>query len=225
MHKTPIKILMTDDHPMIIEGYQNTLLSSKKEHQELDIAIASNCDESIKAIKKSMAIKSPFDIFFFDISLPPSKDGVYQSGVDLAAYVKQYVPAAKVVLLTMFNESYRIHTIIKNIKPEGFLIKSDITSKELSSGFQAVINNPPFYSGTVNKILNKMTSSRLDVDDVSHEILYLLSQGVKNKDMSKRINLSLSMIEKRKKYLKEVFRISDGKDDTLVIKAKDAGFI
>ncbi len=164
-------------------------------------------------------------MFFFDISIPPSKDAVYQSGVDLASYVKKHLPNSKVVLLTMFNESYRIHNIIKKIKPDGFLIKSDITASELSSAFQAVISNPPFYSGTVNEILKKTRSSNLDVDDVSHEILYLLSQGVKNKDMTKRLHISLSMIEKRKKYLKEIFDVSDGKDDTLIIEARKAGFI
>ena len=43
-----IKILMIDDHPMIIEGYQNTLLFTKKDNQELIIDIANNCDEAIK---------------------------------------------------------------------------------------------------------------------------------------------------------------------------------
>ena len=33
-----IRILMIDDHPMIIEGYQNTLQFTKKESQKLDIA-------------------------------------------------------------------------------------------------------------------------------------------------------------------------------------------
>lgn len=225
MDKRQIKILMTDDHPMIIEGYQNTLLSTKKEDQELNIDIASNCDQSIKSIKDSIANNDPYDVFFFDISIPPSSDGIFESGVDLAAYVKRHLPTSKVVLLTMFNESYRVHTIIRNIKPDGFLIKSDITSSELSSAFQAVLSNPPFYSGTVNEILKKTMSSRLDVDDVSHEILYLLSQGVKNKDMTKRLRISLSMIEKRKKYLKEIFYVDDGKDDTLVIEAKKAGFL
>ncbi|SEA67549.1 response regulator [Bizionia paragorgiae] len=225
MNKTQIKILMTDDHPMIIEGYQNTLLSTKKEDQELIIDIAANCEQSIKAITKSIAINAPYDLFFFDISIPPTEDGIYQSGVDLASYVRRYVPDSKVVLLTMFNESYRIHNIIKNIKPDGFLIKSDITASELSSAFQAIINFPPYYSGTVNQILKKTLSTGLDVDEVNHEILYLLSQGVKNKDMTHRIHLSLSMIEKRKKYLKEIFNITDGKDDSLVIAAKKAGFV
>jgi len=225
MSKNQIKILMTDDHPMIIEGYQNTLLSTKKDNQELHIDIANNCDQSIKSIKDSIANNNPYDVFFFDISIPPSNDGVFTSGVDLAAYVKKHLPASKIVLLTMFNESYRVHTIIKNIKPDGFLIKSDITSSELSSAFQAVLSNPPFYSGTVNEILKKTMSSRLDIDDVSHEILYLLSKGVKNKDMTKHLGISLSMIEKRKKYLKEIFYVDDGKDDTLVAEAKKVGFV
>ena len=225
MSKKIIKILMTDDHPMIIEGYQNTLLSTKKENQELVIDIANNCDQSIKSIKDAIANNNPYDVFFFDISMPPSSDDVYKSGVDLAAYVKRNLPSSIIVLLTMFNESYRVHNIIKKIKPEGFLIKSDITSSELSSAFQAVLSNPPFYSGTVNEILKKTMSNRQDVDDVSHEILYLLSQGVKNKDMSKRLGVSLSMIEKRKKYLREIFYIDDGKDDTLVTEAKKEGFL
>ena len=35
-----LKILMVDDHPMIIEGYQMTLVATKKPDQHLDIDIA-----------------------------------------------------------------------------------------------------------------------------------------------------------------------------------------
>ena len=48
-----IKILMIDDHPMIIEGYQNTLLFTKKENQELSIDIANNCDEALAFMNKA----------------------------------------------------------------------------------------------------------------------------------------------------------------------------
>ena len=39
-----IRILMTDDHPIIIEGYQNTLLATKKDSQDLIIDIANNTE-------------------------------------------------------------------------------------------------------------------------------------------------------------------------------------
>jgi DNA-binding NarL/FixJ family response regulator len=220
-----IRILMTDDHPMIIEGYQNTLIATKKENQELKIDIANSCDESIKFMNKAISLENPYDILFMDISLPPSSDGKYTSGEDLAIFARKIMPKSKIVILTMFNESYRIHNIVKTINPEGFLIKSDLTSRELASAFQAVINNPPFYSGTVNSIIRKTISNDIIVDDVNRKILHLLSQGVKTKSLTDHINLSMSAIEKRKKHLKELFFIRDGSDETLLEEARNKGFI
>lgn len=220
-----IRILMTDDHPMIIEGYQNTLIATKKENQDLIIDIANSCDESIKYMEKAVSLNNPYHILFMDISLPPSSDGKYTSGEDLAKYARTIMPKAKIVILTMFNEAYRIHNIVKTIDPEGFLIKSDLTSKELASAFQAVLSNPPFYSGTVNKIIRKTISTDIVLDEINRKIIYLLSQGVKTKSLSDHIDLSMSAIEKRKKYLKEVFEIEDGSDETLLFEARNKGFI
>ena len=220
-----IHILMIDDHPMIIEGYQNTLLFTKKDNQNLEIDIANNCDEAIYYMEKSLKIGKPYDLLFVDISLPPSKDGSMSSGEDLAVHARTILPKAKIVILTMFNESYRIHNIIKTIDPEGFLIKSDLTSNELASAFQAVLHNPPFYSGTVSSYMRKTISSDIYVDKKNRKILHLLSQGVKTKNLAEHLDLSLSAVEKRKKQLKELFLVEDGEDETLINEAKKKGFI
>jgi DNA-binding NarL/FixJ family response regulator len=220
-----IKILMIDDHPMIIEGYQNTLQFTKKEHQELHIDIANNCDEALRYINRSKSAEVPYDLLFVDISLPSSSDGSMNSGEDLAEYARKVLPNAKIVILTMFNESFRIHSIIKNIDPEGFLIKSDLTSSELASAFQAVLNNPPFYSGTVNSFIRKSITSDIVIDDKNRKILHLLSQGVKTKNLASHLDISLSAVEKRKKQLKELFVIDDGQDESLIKEARKKGFI
>jgi len=216
---------MIDDHPMIIEGYQNTLQFTKKESQILDIDIANNCDEAVSYMDKSIKTNRPYQVLFVDISLPPSKDGLMNSGEDLAIYARKILPKARVIILTMFDESYRIHNIIKTINPEGFLIKSDLTSSELASAFQAVLHNPPFYSGTVNSHLRKTNESDIVIDDKNRKILYLLSQGAKNKSLAAHLDISLSAIEKRKKQLKEIFLIDDGQDETLINEARKKGFI
>ncbi|CAH8284921.1 DNA-binding NarL/FixJ family response regulator [Mariniflexile fucanivorans] len=220
-----IRILMIDDHPMIIEGYQNTLLFTKKESQQLEIDIANNCDEAIAFMDKSVEKQNLYNVLFVDISLPPSKDGLMTSGEDLAAYARKVLPHAKIIILTMFNESFRIHNIIKTIDPEGFLIKSDLTSSELASAFQAVLHNPPFYSGTVNSYIRKALTSNIVVDEKNRKILHLLSQGVKTKNLAPHLDLSLSAVEKRKKQLREIFEVHDGQDETLVNAAKKKGFI
>ena len=220
-----IKILMIDDHPMIIEGYQNTLLFTKKDSQELIIDIANNCDEAVRCMNKAVENNLPYDVLFVDISLPPSADGSMSSGEDLAEYSRTILPNAKVIILTMFNVSFRIHNIIKTIDPEGFLIKSDLTSSELASAFQAVLNNPPFYSGTVNSHIRKTITSDIVIDDKNRKILHLLSQGVKTKNLAAHLDISLSAIEKRKKQLREIFEVGDGQDETLLSEARKKGFV
>lgn len=220
-----IRILMIDDHPMIIEGYQNTLQFTKKTNQELYIDIANNCDEAIKFMEKSLRNALPYDVLFVDISLPPSKDGLMQSGEDLAEYARIIMPNSKIIVLTMFNESFRIHNIIKTIDPEGFLIKSDLTSSELASAFQAVLNNPPFYSGTVNSHIRKTIINDIVIDDKNRKILHLLSQGIKTKNLAAHLDISLSAVEKRKKQLKDLFSVEDGQDETLLEEARKKGFV
>jgi len=178
-----LNILMVDDHPMIIEGYQNTLLATKNDDQELAIDIASTCDMANEMIT---------------------------SGEDLAMIARKMLPNAKVIILTMFNESYRIHNILKAINPDGFLIKSDLTSNELAKAFQSILINPPYYSSTVNGFVRQSITSDIYVDDKNRKILHLLSQGIKTKNLAEHLNLSLSAVEKRKKQLKELFKIQDG---------------
>ena len=220
-----LNILMVDDHPMIIEGYQHTLLASKKDNQILEIDIATDCDSALAAIKKAKNIGKPYDIYFFDISIPESADGIFKSGEDLAKYIKQTQPSAKVVILTMFNEVYRIHNIIKSINPEGFLIKSDLTSSELASAFEVIQNNPPFYTGTISNIIKRSIYNPIEVDEINHKMLYLLSLGTKTKDLVAPLGITLSAIEKRKKNLKELFVIDDGKDESLIEVAKNKGYL
>lgn len=218
------KILMVDDHPMIIEGYQNTILSIKNHKQEFDIDIASTCDMAVEMMQKSLK-STPYDILFVDIKIPPTSDGLITSGEDLAKYARTILPEAKIIILTMYNESYRIHNILKTINPEGFLIKSDLTSSELANAFQNILINPPYYSSTVNNFLRKTVTTDIFVDDKNRKILHLLSQGVKTKNLAEHVGLSLSAVEKRKKQLKTLFSVHDGQDETLLKEAREKGFL
>ncbi len=225
MASKTIRILMTDDHPIIIEGYQNTLLATKKPDQNLLIDMANNCDESLVCMKEALDHEKPYDVLFMDISLPSSSDGKFTSGEDLAKYARKIMPKAKIIILTMFSDPYRIHNILRNIRPEGLLVKSDLTSSELASAFQKSLASPPFYSGTINELIRKTVSSNIEIDDVNRQILYLISKGIKTKNLSEHINLSLSTIEKRKKHLKDIFMVYDGDDADLLKAARDKGFV
>jgi len=219
-----LNILMVDDHPIILEGYQNVLMATKDEEQTLLIDTANNCDTAEIMINRS-ADATPYDVCFFDISLPASKDGKYQSGEDLALLAKRMLPDAKIIILTMFNESFRIHNIIKEINPDGFLIKSDLTSMELADAFHQILKSPPYYSSTVSNYVKKTLTSEIYVDDINRKILHLLSQGIKTKNLSDYLPMTISGVEKRKKQLKLLFSVEDGKDETLLNEAREKGYL
>lgn len=215
---------MVDDHPMIIEGYKNTLLENFKEPLDCKIDTASNCDEALELIKKN-ASKKPYDLALIDIKLPASTDGTVTSGEDLAIQFKQSHPKARVIISTMHNEDSRIHNILQTVNPEGFLIKSDLSSTELVRAFEEILEGKTYYSTTVTAHFRKMMNNNFSLDTVNLQILYHLSRGVQTKNLGKYINLSLSAIEKRKNHIKELFDIKSSNDEKVIEEARKRGFV
>ncbi|MDH7444073.1 response regulator [Aquimarina sp. 2201CG14-23] len=222
--KKKLKVLMIDDHPMIIEGYKNTLLGENQKEYQIKIDIASNCDDAYESIQKSSKT-TPYDMLFVDIKLPPSSDGTITSGEDLAKHAKELLPKAKIIILTMHREDHRIHNILKNINPSGFLIKSDLTSSELLLAFNNIVSGTPYYSATVNNHFRKMMTNNFSLDEKNLKILYHLSRGVKTKNLPNYVSLSLSAIEKRKNQIKEMFSIAKADDQKLLEEARKRGFV
>jgi len=222
--KNIVNVLMVDDHPMIIEGYKNTLLENATDAVEFVIDIAFNCQEAIDFIQKNLG-KKKYDLALIDIKLPPSSDGTITSGEDLAVLLKSNYPEAKVIISTMHNEDSRIHNILQTVNPEGFLIKSDLSSTELVRAFEEIMEGKTYYSTTVTNHFRKMMNNNFSLDKVNLQILYHLSRGVQTKNLGNYINLSLSAIEKRKNHIKELFDIKSSNDEKVIEEARKRGFI
>ncbi|MCF6182720.1 response regulator [Lutibacter sp.] len=219
--KKELDILIIDDHHSIIEGYKNVL--SKNKNYRLRILKANSCDQAIKAINKAKN-SNPFDLIFIDIQLPSSQDGTITSGEDLAKIINKEFPQTKIIISTMFDSPQRLDNILKTIPHNGILIKSDSTAKIILKAFDTVLQGKSFYSKTVEKIKNKIISNHEVLDNYDKKIIYYLSKGVKTKNLIKYIPLSLSALEKRKNYIKQLFNVNGG-DEQLLIEAKKRGFI
>lgn len=218
----PIHILIVDDHPFIIQAYRNALDKYSQQGYEFVVTQANNCKTGYESITEA---KTPFDVAFFDISMPEyAEKGIY-SGEDLAALIKIEMPECKIILLTMHTELLKINNIIKNIKPSGLIIKNDLTFDELIFAFNKIINNESYYSQTVIKLVGQAQYNNIELDAFDKQILFHLSKGVKTKDLTQYIPLSLSAIEKRKLNIREVLEVKGGTDIDLINEAKIKGVI
>lgn len=220
--KSPIQILIVDDHPFIIEAYKNAINKYSQNGYEFVVTQANNCKSGYENITSPA---QPFDIAFFDISMPEyAEKGIY-SGEDLALLMKAEMPDCKVILLTMHTELLKINNIIKNINPSGLIIKNDLTFDELLFAFDKIINNESYYSQTVIKLVGQAQYNNIELDVFDKQILFHLSKGVKTKDLPTYIPLSLSAIEKRKLNIREILEVAGGTDVDLIREAKNKGVI
>ena len=217
-----IKILIVDDHPMTVMGYQFTLEQCLPQDSLL-IETAHTQDEALYQIQK--AKKDPFNIIFLDISLPPSSDGNFTSGDDLGRHIRKICPKTKLIVLTMLNNSLRIKSILQSLEPEAFLIKTEITSDTLSDAFFKVKDGFRYYSKEVYNLIQQDLSDDYQIDEMDRKILYYLSIGEKMKNFPEFIPLSMATIERRKKNLKYVLGVITDTDRALLEKAREKGFL
>jgi DNA-binding NarL/FixJ family response regulator len=220
--KNPMNILIVDDHPFIIEAYKNAINKYSQQGQQFTVTQAGNCKAGYEYIVEAT---EPFDIAFFDISMPEyAEKGIY-SGEDLAMLMKTEMPDCKIILLTMHTELLKINNIIKNINPSGLIIKNDLTFDELLFAFDKIIKNESYYSQTVIKLVGQAQYNNIELDVFDKQILFHLSKGVKTKDLPQYIPLSLSAIEKRKLNIREILEVKGGSDIDLIREAKHKGVI
>ena len=219
--------LIIDDHPLISEAYKSAFnyIDQQNEHLSFEISVAHNCDTAYELIKEHAEISKKVDIVFLDMRLPASKDGKILSGEDLGLKINKMLPEAKIIVSTTFNDNYRVHSILKNINPDGFLVKNDITPQELVTAIQEVLNDPPYYSKTIMKLLRNEVMSDYLLDDLDRKIIHELSIGTRMKDLPDVILLSIAGIEKRKRQMKLTFGITSSDDKDLILMARDKGFI
>lgn len=216
-----LNVLMVDDHPPIIEGYKS-ILSFNPDGYQLNTTAAYNCETAYDTI---ISTRKPFDIVFLDLTLPAYPEKNLNSGEDLIPIVKKHHPEAKTVILTSHSESIVLFKILNEYNPEGLLIKSDFQSEELLKAFDTIIKGEAYYSRTVIKHQRSWEEKNKVMDNYNRQILLLLSQGVKTKNIPDLLHLSKSAIDKRKAIIKQIFGIDKGTDEDILKEARKQGLI
>ena len=220
-----LSILLVDDHPIIVDTYKISLDQYKKNnnyHFLIDSAYC--CETAIQCIENRSSSKS-YDIAIIDVMLPPSKDGKFNSGEDLAYLFKKKFPDTKIIIITGHFDALILGQILQSVNPDGLLFKGDIGHSTISDLMTDVLNDIPSYSATILKLLRQKISSDIILSKTDKQLLYELAKGSKTKDLTKTLPLSIGGIEKRKRYLKEVFDTCKQDDSALINAAKNKGFI
>ncbi len=190
-----IRIIVVDDHPMVLEGMRGML--SQIGFVEL-AGLAANAYEAMTILKASAA-----DIVITDINMPEI------SGIELAAKIRTEFPKVKIIAMSTFKERSYISQMIQN-GASGYLVKS-ASREEIEEAILSVHEGKLYMSLDVSlssadkqEMVNvPMLSSR------EKEVLLLIADGMTNPQIASKLFISLHTVDSHRKNLLTKFSVNN----------------
>ena len=193
--KKLFSIVIAEDHTILREGVK-ALLSSHP-----DLKVVGEAADGLEAIR-CVQNHSP-DMILLDLSMPR------MTGLDAIKEIKRVTPQIKIVVLTVHNtEEYILSTL--QAGADGYVLK-DAHSTELLTAIRHVLDGhrylSPGISGTIIDGLlegKKESAIRSAWDTLTQrerEILKLVAEGHKNKDIADLLCISIKTVEKHRANL------------------------
>lgn len=185
-----VKIFITDDHYMIVEGIRS-LLQNEKDMEWMGHAMtAASCLTFVQQ-------QQP-DVILMDINLPD------KSGIDLCKEVKQKYPAIKIIGLSSFNQQSFIQKMLDS-GASGYVLKN-ATREELMEAVDKVMHGLKFLSPEASAVIRKNDDSKIPViTRREKEVLGLIAEGLTNNEIAEKLFISATTVDTHRKNLLSKF--------------------
>ncbi len=186
-----VRIVIAEDHTILREGLRS-LLSSDPSFEI--VGEAEDGREAIKCVEKFRP-----DLILTDLSMPR------MNGMEAIEEIKRQSPKTKVLVLTVHKaEEYILATF--RAGANGYLLK-DSTHAELVMAVKKVLSGKQYISPEISekviegylegkKTLKSQTSWET-LTQREREILKLIAEGYKNKEIAEDLCISVKTVEKR----------------------------
>lgn len=193
--KNPYRIIIAEDHTILREGLR-ALLSSNPNLEIVDEA--RDGQEAIRAVEKHRP-----DLVLIDLSMPR------MNGLEALTEIKKQHPETKVVVLTVHKtEEYVLAALERGAN--GYVLK-DADHAELRLALEQVLAGKRYLSpGISQQVIEgyldgrkqpKAGSAWESLTDREREVLKLIAEGYKNKEIAAFLFISLKTVEKHRTNL------------------------
>jgi DNA-binding NarL/FixJ family response regulator len=191
------RIVIAEDHTILREGLRALLSSSP------DFEIVGEAEDGREAVRCVEKLKP--NLILTDLSMPR------MNGMDAIREIRRRAPETKILVLTVHKtEEYILATL--QAGADGYLLK-DSTHAELLAAVRHVLSGKHYISpGISDKVLDgylegrktlKTRTSWETLTQREREILKLIAEGYKNKEIADDLCISVKTVEKHRANLME----------------------
>lgn len=183
------RICLAEDHTILREGLR-MLLS-----QDPELEVVCEVHDGLELIRRCREPEA--DLILLDLSMPRV------GGLEAIREIKRRVPQSKILVLTVHDVEEYIHAALR-AGADGYLLK-DATQAELRIAIHSVLMGKIYLSPSVSA---KVVKGYLQIktaeeprsiwDSLTHrerELLKLIGEGHKNKEIAQYLHLSVKTVE------------------------------
>ncbi len=187
----PIRVVIVDDHQVVLEGFMARL----ELESEIDVvATASNGLQAIDVVKQFTP-----DVILMDVSMP------IMNGIDATRLIKEEVPEAKVLMLTMHDNREYIMKVMQ-AGAVGYMLK-EISAEKMVQAIKTVKQGSTYFCESVTQTLftQEITPAEHKPNPLSRReeaVLKLVAQGCSSKKIASLLNISYRTVETHRQNIK-----------------------
>jgi len=196
MKKEPIKVMIVDDHQLMIEGLKSLL------EDEEDIAFVSGANSMAETLL--FLENNPIDVILMDINMPEG------SGIEATEKIKEKYPDTKIVALTMHDDISIITRMIK-AGASGYILKKT-NMNEVIEAIRIVFNNGKYLSINTQHIIMDNLSSPVELSGQKEdnkpslssreiEVLNLVAKEYTNEQIAEKLFISERTVEAHRRNI------------------------
>ncbi len=190
-----IRVLIVDDHPMVIAGMRSLLAN-------LDFVgiagVAANAFEAVALLKTT-----PVDVAIVDINLPDV------NGIELTAKIVKEFPGVKVLAMSTFKERSYISRMIQS-GASGYLIKS-ASAEEIAEAVLTAYEGKLYLSLDLNAvdIGRPATAEPPILSRREKEVLEHIAEGFTSPQIAEKLFISLHTVDTHRKNILTKFNVNN----------------
>ncbi len=191
------KIVITDDHRVVIEGIKSALLDSP------EFEVVGEAIDGLQSVELAKSLRP--DIVIMDISMPNL------NGIEATKQIKQFNPEIKIIIYTMYSDKEFVIDLFK-AGISAYVLKDDPLS-DLMLALNAVKGGATYFSTMAPTIilrhvqdLEGQTTSMSPFDRLSRrerEIFSLLAEGNPIKGIAGQLDISPKTVATHKYNIME----------------------
>lgn len=196
-----IKIIIADDHDIIIDGLTSMLISNPGFKV---IATAKNGQEAYELCEKLVP-----DIVIMDISMP------ILNGIEATRKILSVMPSVKILALTQHDSNEYILQMFK-AGAKGYLLKNS-KKIEIIDAIHNILEGNNYFGKKISDIMVKSfiyhddkstDNSEITLTNREKEIIKLISSDLNNNQIADQLNISLRTVETHRRNIMQKLNVS-----------------